>query len=437
MSAYRSGITGESRGLCGTRTPIAMEWLDAQRRVAGGEDAHAEFKRKLGDLRGVGRTICAFANGEGGLVVIGVDYAGVVVVAAAAEEEEEEEEAPEAVQERLASLLQTGLRQARDCGVRQAGGGGRVGSLDRRAPPSARIRAVLLRPPVLDQTRAEHGGAFSLGAAGSAERFRTRADGEADPSVGDRRRHRFGAYGGTDQAAEVLSAGQGKGRLQDQVQRAMGWCRSLGRREMYEGIRRIDVPPVPEAALREALVNTVIHRDYSITGSQVLLEVFDDRIVVTSPGALPKHMTVDQARKGGAPRSPNEMMANAMVVAGLMERRGRGWLTMRHTMRRFNGTEARLVSDERSRFVRVTFERGHAVPDSAASKFKTALDGLEHHFEQVRRQLGDEGLGRRHPSVRQVGLAVVFHGWEMAACEAVGDGPEAVDHGGTTKRGRI
>ena len=94
---------------------------------------------------------------------------------------------------------------------------------------------------------------------------------------------------------------------------------------------------------------------YAITGSQILLEVFDDRITVTSPGALPNHMTVEQARMEGAPRSRNEMMANAMVVRGLMERRGRGWLTMRHAMRRFNGTEPALVNDERNRFVRVTF----------------------------------------------------------------------------------
>ena len=54
------------------------------------------------------------------------------------------------------------------------------------------------------------------------------------------------------------------------------------------------------------------------------------------------------------------MMANAMVVSGLMERRGRGRLTMRHTMRRFNGTEPELLNDERNRFVRVTFEPGGA-----------------------------------------------------------------------------
>ena len=40
---------------------------------------------------------------------------------------------------------------------------------------------------------------------------------------------------------------------------------------------------------------------------------------------------------------------------------------------------------------------------------------------QLARYLADEGLRRRMPSVRHVGLAVVFHGWEMAACEAVGE----------------
>ena len=44
---------------------------------------------------------------------------------------------------------------------------------------------------------------------------------------------------------------------------------------------------------------------------------------------------------------------------------------------------------------------------------------------QLAGYLGDEGLRRRAPSVRYVGLAVVFHGWELAACEAVEPGAEA------------
>ena len=169
------------------------------------------------------------------------------------------------------------------------------------------------------------------------------------------------AYAGADRAAGVLSVGEGKGRLDEQVTRSMGWFRSLGRREAYPGLRRTDIPLVPEAALREALVNAVIHRDYALTGSQVLLEVFDDRIDVTSPGALPNHLTVEQARSGGAPRSRNEMMANALVVRQLMERRGRGWLLMRQAMRQFNGTEPGLVNDQAGRTVRVTFR---LVPDA-------------------------------------------------------------------------
>ena len=118
---------------------------------------------------------------------------------------------------------------------------------------------------------------------------------------------------------------------------------------------REDVPLIPESALHEALVKAVIHREYAITGSSVLFEVFVDRIDVTSPGTLPNHMEVESVRAGSRPRSRNESMAHAMVVAKLMERRGRGWPLMRRTMRDFNGTEPDILNEERGKFVRVTF----------------------------------------------------------------------------------
>ena len=169
------------------------------------------------------------------------------------------------------------------------------------------------------------------------------------------------AYAGLDRASEVISVSDAKGRLEDQVQRAVGWCRSLGRREEYRGTVREDVPLIPDRALREVLVNAVIHREYAITGSTVLFEVFSDRVDVTSPGALPNHMTVESVRAGSRPRSRNESMAHAMVVARLMEKRGRGWPLMRRAMREFNGTEPEIVNDEREKFVRVTFR---LAPDS-------------------------------------------------------------------------
>lgn len=163
------------------------------------------------------------------------------------------------------------------------------------------------------------------------------------------------AYSGDDRASDVLGVASVNGRLEDQVKHSIAWSKSLGGKELYRGIQRQDIPLIPEMALREALVNAVIHRDYAITGSPVQLEAFKDRIDVTSPGTLPNHMQVDSVRSGSLPRSRNESMAHAMVVAGLMERRGRGWPLMRRAMLEFNGTEPELVNEEEGQFVRVTF----------------------------------------------------------------------------------
>ena len=410
-----------------------MEWPDVARRIAAGEDARTEFKRGSGDLRSVGKTLCAFANGDGGLIVIGVDDAARTVVGVEAD--------PETVQERLTSLLHTGCGKpvSAHCG-RHHSVSGWVHWIDvhrhqRGYEPFAydgrfwvrRGRATVAPSPselqglmnafgfVLTEQQVVSSATVDDLDFGAVRTFMQAQGMDTDqtpqPAHEDDLRNAsiaeeldgvlrptlyglmvFGrdpqafpqtlslfvqcaAYAGADQAAAVLSAGEGKGRLEDQVNRAMGWFRSLGRREVYQGLYRRDVPPLPEAALREALVNAVIHRDYVVTGSQVLLEVFDDRIVVTSPGALPNHMTVDQARMGGAPRSRNEMMANAMVVWGLMERRGRGWLTMRHAMRHFNGTEPTLTNDERNRFVRVTFR---LEPDSPGNGTRAGEKKIPH-----------------------------------------------------------
>ena len=155
----------------------------------------------------------------------------------------------------------------------------------------------------------------------------------------------------------MISAGSANGRLDEQVRRALGWMESLGWGKSYEDLAREDRDLLPGPAIREALVNAVVHRDYAITGSPVQFEVFRDHASVTSPGTLPNHMSVESVRAGSLPRSRNEAMAHAMVVAKLMERRGRGWPTMRRAMLEFNGTEPDLIADSRSGFVRVTFHR--------------------------------------------------------------------------------
>ena len=390
-----------------------MEWPEVLRRIEGGENSHTEFKRGLGDFSSIGRTLCAFVNGDGGLLVIGAEDPGIITGT---------KEDPESVQERLTNMLQNG------CGKPITGESGRhhtdkgwvhwvfVPRHHRGYEPFSyngrfwirRARSTVAPSPselqellnvfglVLTEKQVTATAESSdidlstfhsfMRAQGKEIEKEPQPDLETDlrnASVCDRlngtlRPTLYGLmvfgkdpqgfphttslfiqcvrYGGGDQASDVLSASECRGRLDEQVHRSMGWFRSLGKKEVYRDLYRKDVPLIPEEVLREALVNAVIHRDYAIAGSQVLLEVFNDRIVVTSPGTLPNHMTVEQAQMGGAPRSRNEMMANAMVVRGLMERRGRGWLTMRHAMSNFNGTEPALVNFERDRLVRVMFQ---------------------------------------------------------------------------------
>ena len=72
---------------------------DIARRIKAGEDGRTEFKRDLREFSGIGRAICAFANAEGGLIILGVDDLGTIVGV---------REDPDAVQERLTSFLHSG-----------------------------------------------------------------------------------------------------------------------------------------------------------------------------------------------------------------------------------------------------------------------------------------------------------------------------------------
>ena len=61
----------------------------------------------------------------------------------------------------------------------------------------------------------------------------------------------------------------------------------------YKNPARTDLPQYSEAALFEAIVNAVVHRDYSIRGSRIRLSMFADRLEIDSPGGLPNNLTID------------------------------------------------------------------------------------------------------------------------------------------------
>ncbi len=78
------------------------------------------------------------------------------------------------------------------------------------------------------------------------------------------------------------------------------------------GLKREEQPEYPSFAVREALVNAIGHRDYRLSGRRVEIRMFEDRLEVISPGGLPGYITVDNIVEEHFSRNPR-------LVAGLFQ----------------------------------------------------------------------------------------------------------------------
>lgn len=89
-------------------------------------------------------------------------------------------------------------------------------------------------------------------------------------------------------------------------------------------MRRMDTPAYPPLAIREALVNALVHRDCSIDGGAVSVALFDDRLEIWSTGTLPEGLTPDKLKGVHESVPRNRLIAEVFYRRGLIERWGRG-----------------------------------------------------------------------------------------------------------------
>lgn len=117
-----------------------------------------------------------------------------------------------------------------------------------------------------------------------------------------------------------------------------------------EGGRRMDRPAYPGSVIREAVVNALVHRDYSISGSDITLAIFSDRIDLHNPGRLPNTVTVKDM-KAGLRYARNQTLVNIMRDYGYVDFRGMGVRDkIIPGMREHNGTDPDLIEEE-NRFI--------------------------------------------------------------------------------------
>ena len=91
---------------------------------------------------------------------------------------------------------------------------------------------------------------------------------------------------------------------------------------IFDGLKRVDRPDYPEYALRESLLNTIIHRDYDYSGSTII-NIFDDRIEFVSIGGLVKGITMEDIM-GGVSQPRNTVVAAIFYRLELIEAYGTG-----------------------------------------------------------------------------------------------------------------
>ncbi len=139
--------------------------------------------------------------------------------------------------------------------------------------------------------------------------------------------------------------------------------------------QREDKTEYPVPAVREAIVNALVHRDYSIhtEGRPIQIIMYEDRIEIRNPGGIYGRIRVNQLGKV-QPDTRNPVLASALEVLKITENRYSGIPTIRKEMEKFNLQEPEF-SDERGNFV-VKFYKAAKKAESEGKYFVDAKDLL-------------------------------------------------------------
>jgi ATP-dependent DNA helicase RecG len=176
--------------------------------------------------------------------------------------------------------------------------------------------------------------------------------------------------------------------------------RNTKRRAVVRGLYREDLGEYPVTAIREALVNALVHRDLSSSsrGTPVQINMFKNRLVVRNPGGLYGPVTVDSLGEGiSAPRNIRllrilEDVTPAGERRAICENRGSGVGAMQDALRRSGLPEAKL--EDRIATFRVTF-------------LNTPLGSRRNRRVEIKTLLGQHGTLSRAEISQALGLSEI------------------------------
>ena len=167
------------------------------------------------------------------------------------------------------------------------------------------------------------------------------------------------SFKGTNRT-DILDRKDVQDDLWTQYQEAMVFLkRHLSVRTEIKGLDRKDLYEVPLEALREAVANALIHRDYSIRGTSIMIEVHENRVIIKNPGGFPIGMSKEKLGVLSVRR--NELIADIFARMHRVERMGSGFRRIRESMDAAGLPFPKISSDG---FFIIEFER----PEQAGKK---------------------------------------------------------------------
>lgn len=397
-----------------------MDLLEALKRPEG---KTLEFKRDLSSPDRALRTIVAFANTAGGTLLVGVEDASRHVRGVSE---------PLALEERMASLISDAIepRLAPDLEILpwrrthvlavqvhpsssrphhlrregpEAGVYVRVGSTNRRADRELieELRRFA-RGTSFDEQAMPDLDSEALDFRAASESFAsvrrlTRADldtlrlltnhqGRSVPTVAgvllfgkERARHfpdawiQAGRFQGTDKA-RIVDDLEIRSLPVPGIEAAIAFVHKHVMHGVEIGaVRRTVRSSLPPAAVREAVINAVVHADYAQRGAPIRVSVFDDRLEVESPGLLPFGLTVDDLYRGVS-KLRNRVIGRVFHELGLIEQWGSGIQRMAAACRDA-GLAPPLLEELATRF-RVTLYVARAAVPTVSPTDRAILDAL-------------------------------------------------------------
>lgn len=112
----------------------------------------------------------------------------------------------------------------------------------------------------------------------------------------------------------------------------------------FEGMHRIETPEYPREAMREAILNALVHRNYM--GAHTQIRVYDDKISFWNDGGLQSPLTVESLKRPHSSRPRNVLIADVCFKGGLIDAWGRGTIKIIETCKQAGLPEPEIIEQD-------------------------------------------------------------------------------------------